>query len=150
MSSRVMVRVLVLLVVDAAIVMQGVETVAHEEIVEQQTNEIAELKQKAAQHEQKMTRLEKENVCVADENARVREDNIGDYSRTEKVLLQAGAHEELPTTQVGALLAPRGPRTMDQGVIEQDGEAGKDPARLCAAGMYEPDKCSAAAVSARC
>ena len=111
MSSRVMVRVLVLLVVDAAIVMQGVETVAHEEIVEQQANEIAELKQKAAQHEQKMTHLEKKNVRVIVENVRVREENVRvnrDYSHTKKA-----------TTHV------------DQAVLGQDADAGRDPARQC-------------------
>ena len=97
-----MVRALAVLVVGAAIMTHGLETVALEEIVEQQANEIAELKQKAAQHEQKMTRVEKENARMTDKNA-----------------------------------APYGPQAMDQEVLGQDGEAGKDPAYQCETGMRQ-------------
>ena len=93
-----MARALALLVVGAAIMTHGLETVALEEIVEQQANE---LKQKAAQHEQKMPRSAKENVRVTDENVAL------------------------------------WPRAMDQGVLGQDGEAGKDPARQCETGMRQ-------------
>jgi len=82
------VRVLVaFLVVGAAIVSQGVESVALEE---QQANEIAELKQKVAQHEQTMTRLENENVRIRGENVRANRD----HAPSSRTSLQGGAHRQ--------------------------------------------------------